>query len=187
MSVEAIKETREAHVAALNNGDVAAWVGAFANDGVQMPPNAPANVGRDSIQAWSGGMLGAFDVEFSLAPDEVESPVLTGHLNAVPSRSRSLLRAAASRSTTPASTSRSTNGSQTVAGRWPGTSGTATTRCPACPNRAHWAANRSRLARLGALRQLAVASFVWRDSGGRELVLRYHSHTRARGRQSYGF
>jgi hypothetical protein len=34
MSVEAIKETREAHVAALNNGDVAAWVGAFANDGV---------------------------------------------------------------------------------------------------------------------------------------------------------
>ena len=45
---------------------------AFTNDGVQMPPNAPANVGRDNIQAWSGEFIGAFRAELSLAPDEVQ-------------------------------------------------------------------------------------------------------------------
>jgi uncharacterized protein (TIGR02246 family) len=69
---QAIEETREAHVAALNSGDADAWAAAFANDGVQMPPNAPANVGRDSIQAWSEAFLGAFRAEFSLAPEEVQ-------------------------------------------------------------------------------------------------------------------
>ena len=49
-----------------------AWAAAFANDGVQMPPNAPANVGGDSIQAWSGAFLGACRAEFSLAPEEVQ-------------------------------------------------------------------------------------------------------------------
>ena len=77
MSVEAIEAqaidmTREAHVAAVNSGDVDAWAATFANDGVQMPPNAPANVGRDNIQAWSGEFLGAFGAELSLAPDEVQ-------------------------------------------------------------------------------------------------------------------
>jgi uncharacterized protein (TIGR02246 family) len=69
---QAIDRTRDAHVAALNSGDVDAWAGAFTNDGVQMPPNFPANVGRDNIQAWSGAFLGAFRAEFSLAPEEVQ-------------------------------------------------------------------------------------------------------------------
>lgn len=69
---QAIERTRGAHVAALNSGDVGAWAGAFADDGVQMPPNAPANVGRDKIQAWSGAFLGAFRAAFSLAPEEVQ-------------------------------------------------------------------------------------------------------------------
>jgi SnoaL-like domain len=134
---EAIEETREAHVAALNSGDVDAWAAAFADDGVQMPPNAPANVGRDSIRAWSGAFLGAFRAEFSLAPEEVQVAGPSGRLNAAPSRSPSLRRAGASPFGTPVSTSPSTNGSRALAGRWPGTSGTATTRYPACPNRAH--------------------------------------------------
>ena len=36
--VEALNHVREAHIAALNDGDVNAWVGAFTADGVQMPP-----------------------------------------------------------------------------------------------------------------------------------------------------
>ena len=71
-AAQAIEKTREAHVAALNRGDVAAWAAAFADDGVQMPPNFPANVGRDNIPAWSGAFLGAFHAEFSLAPEEVQ-------------------------------------------------------------------------------------------------------------------
>ena len=65
MSVEAteaqaIDRTREEHVAALNSGDADAWAAAFSNDGVQMPPNAPANIGRDNIQAWSASFPRCF-------------------------------------------------------------------------------------------------------------------------------
>jgi len=70
--IEAINHVRAAHIAALNNGDVNAWVAAFTNDGVQMPPNAPANLGRESIRAWSQAFLAPFRVEFTLAVDEVQ-------------------------------------------------------------------------------------------------------------------
>jgi len=69
--VQALERRREAHVAALNAGDPDAWVACFAADAVQMPPNSPANVGADEIRSWSGGMLAAFHVEFSLSPEEV--------------------------------------------------------------------------------------------------------------------
>jgi uncharacterized protein (TIGR02246 family) len=71
--LQALDRLRDAHVAALNAGDVDAWVACFSADAVQMPPNFPANVGTDRIRGWSGGMLGAFQVDFSLSPDEVEA------------------------------------------------------------------------------------------------------------------
>jgi uncharacterized protein (TIGR02246 family) len=77
MSVQTTQRTdidaiREAHLAALNAGDADAWVACFATDAVQMPPNAPPNVGMERIRAWSGALLAAFRVEFSLDPDEVQ-------------------------------------------------------------------------------------------------------------------
>jgi uncharacterized protein (TIGR02246 family) len=71
--LQALDRLRDAHVAALNTGDVDAWVACFTADGIQMPPNFPANIGTDSIRGWSSGMLGAFQAEFSLSPDEVEA------------------------------------------------------------------------------------------------------------------
>jgi ketosteroid isomerase-like protein len=47
-------------------------VACFTADAVQMPPNAPANVGAENIRAWSGGMLAAFGVKFALSPEEVQ-------------------------------------------------------------------------------------------------------------------
>ncbi len=70
--VEAINNVREAHVAALNNGDADAWVAAFTDDGVQMPPNAPANLGSESIRAWSRAFLAPLLVQFALVVDEVQ-------------------------------------------------------------------------------------------------------------------
>ena len=67
----AIDRVRDAHVAALNAGDAKAWVAQFTDDGVQMPPNAPANVGRAMIGSWSQALLGHFHVQFALAVDEV--------------------------------------------------------------------------------------------------------------------
>ena len=70
--VQDLDATRDAHVAALNAGDADGWVACFDADGVQMPPNEPANVGIASIRTWSRAFLGAFAVEFSIAPADVD-------------------------------------------------------------------------------------------------------------------
>lgn len=70
--VEALNHVREAHIAALNHGNVSAWVAAFTDDGVQMPPNAPANLGRESIRTWSQAFLAPFRAAFALVVDEVQ-------------------------------------------------------------------------------------------------------------------
>lgn len=71
--VEAINEVREAHIAAVNNGDADAWVATFTNDGVQMPPKAPANAGSECIRAWSKAFLAPFSLRFTLFVDEVQA------------------------------------------------------------------------------------------------------------------
>jgi uncharacterized protein (TIGR02246 family) len=70
--VGALDRVRAAHVAALNAGDVEGWLGVFAEDGVQMPPNTPANVGKLAIRAWVEGFLGAFFCVFVLDVQEVQ-------------------------------------------------------------------------------------------------------------------
>ena len=67
----AIDTVRDAHVAAINRNDAGAWTAQFAEDGVQMPPNGPANVGQAMIGSWSHAMLDRFRVEFALSVDEV--------------------------------------------------------------------------------------------------------------------
>ena len=69
--LRAIDKVREAHVAALNAGDAAAWVAQFTDDGVQMPPNAPANVGKPMVASWSHVLLSQFRTEFALYVDEI--------------------------------------------------------------------------------------------------------------------
>ena len=41
-ALEGIDRVRQAHVAAVNAGNADAWAEAFTEDGVPMPPNAPA-------------------------------------------------------------------------------------------------------------------------------------------------
>jgi len=71
--VEAINKVREMHIAAVNDGDVDAWVATFTDDGVQMPPNALANLGSERIRAWSQAFLAPFRVQFTLFVDEVQA------------------------------------------------------------------------------------------------------------------
>ena len=71
VDLKAIDSVRDAHVAALNAGDARAWAALFTDDGVQMPPNMPANIGRSAIEPWSTGFLDMFAVEFALSVDEV--------------------------------------------------------------------------------------------------------------------
>ena len=67
----AIDNLRDTHVAALNAGDAAGWAALFTDDGVQMPPNMPANTGRAAIEGWSTAFLDMFAVKFTLSVDEV--------------------------------------------------------------------------------------------------------------------
>ncbi|MCR4268030.1 SgcJ/EcaC family oxidoreductase [Nitratireductor sp. ZSWI3] len=69
--LKAIDRVRDDHVAALNAGDADKWVAQFSEDGVQMPPNAPANVGKNMIRSWSRGLLSIFRIAFNLDVDEV--------------------------------------------------------------------------------------------------------------------
>ena len=71
VDLKAIDSVRDAHVTALNAGDARAWVAQFTDDGVQMPPNALANVGQTAIEAWSQGFMSLFRLEFALGVDEV--------------------------------------------------------------------------------------------------------------------
>ena len=43
----------------------------FTEGAVQMPPNAPGNVGKQNIALWSKGFLDQFHVRFALAVYEV--------------------------------------------------------------------------------------------------------------------
>src|SRR6059036_2143619 len=69
--IGAIQRVREAHIASLNAGDADAWARLFTDDGVQMPPNAPANIGREMIRAWANAFLSAFRAAFALSVAEV--------------------------------------------------------------------------------------------------------------------
>jgi uncharacterized protein (TIGR02246 family) len=69
--LSAIDNVRDVHVAALNLNDSSAWAAQFADDGVQMPPNGPANVGKAMIGPWSHAFLSQFRVQFALSVDEV--------------------------------------------------------------------------------------------------------------------
>lgn len=71
IDLEAIERVRDAHVTALNADDAEAWVAQFTEDGVQMPPNAPANLGRTMIRSWSQAFLTQFRLQFALAVEEV--------------------------------------------------------------------------------------------------------------------
>jgi len=67
-----IDRLREAHTAALNQGSADAWAGVFSEDAVQMPPNAPPNVGRATIRAWGQAFLAPVRLEFALEVAEVQ-------------------------------------------------------------------------------------------------------------------
>jgi uncharacterized protein (TIGR02246 family) len=71
VDLNAIDSVREAHAAAVNAGDAGGWAAQFIDDGVQMPPNMPANIGRSAIESWSKGFMDLFGLEFALSVDEV--------------------------------------------------------------------------------------------------------------------
>ncbi|MHA2356614.1 MAG: YybH family protein [Candidatus Thorarchaeota archaeon] len=48
--VAAIREVLNQFVTSTNTGDFDLWISLWADDGIQMPPNAPAKMGREQIR-----------------------------------------------------------------------------------------------------------------------------------------
>ncbi len=67
----AIDERRDAHVAALNAGDAEAAAVQFTENGVQMPPNVPANEGRAEIKSGAQALFDQYRSQFALTVHEV--------------------------------------------------------------------------------------------------------------------
>ncbi|HUR94268.1 MAG TPA: DUF4440 domain-containing protein [Gemmatimonadales bacterium] len=68
----AIRATDSAFASAAGSGDAAAVAAIYAPDAQLMPPNAPTIEGRDAVQKFWGGLLGAYQVKFQLGADEIE-------------------------------------------------------------------------------------------------------------------
>ena len=48
--IEAIKEMGNQYAVAINTGDFELWISLWADDGVQMPPDTPARIGKEQIR-----------------------------------------------------------------------------------------------------------------------------------------
>jgi len=69
----AVDQTRDQHVAAVNAGDAEAATGLFGPQGIFLPPGQPALEGTPAIRAWFTHVFAEFSVEdFDLRPATVE-------------------------------------------------------------------------------------------------------------------
>lgn len=73
IDMQQIDRLRDRHVAAVNAGEVEAWLACFTDDGIQLPPHFGANIGKMAVRGWSQGFLDLFACRFSLSVDEVRT------------------------------------------------------------------------------------------------------------------
>ncbi|TET25720.1 MAG: SgcJ/EcaC family oxidoreductase [Candidatus Aminicenantes bacterium] len=76
--ISAIKEMLNQYAVALNTGDFDLWISLWADDGVQMPPDAPAVIGKEQIR---DAMKPAFDqMTVDIAITSIEDVKVYGDL-----------------------------------------------------------------------------------------------------------
>jgi len=69
--IRAIKQTHERAARAVKEGDVAAYVELFAEDGIYMWPNEPAIVGREALSTWFAKRFREYSAEIEKTIDEI--------------------------------------------------------------------------------------------------------------------
>ena len=57
----------------LNSGDIERWLALWTEDGVQMPPDEAAIVGKDNIRARNEAVLDRFTLDIGITNNEVET------------------------------------------------------------------------------------------------------------------
>ena len=77
-NINAIKEMLNQYAVITNAGDIDRWMAQWADDGVQMPPDDPARVGKEQIRA---GMKPLFDhVNLDIVIHSIEDARVYGDL-----------------------------------------------------------------------------------------------------------
>ena len=71
IDVAQIYELWNAYAAAWCAGDMESWLDLWTEDGIQMPPDAPRNVGKQQIRTANQLRMDQNDYEMTIKPDEV--------------------------------------------------------------------------------------------------------------------
>ncbi len=69
--VEAINEIWNQYASAINTDDFDLWISLWEDDGVQMPPDAPAVFGKEQIRVVNERKFELFEVNMTINNDEV--------------------------------------------------------------------------------------------------------------------
>lgn len=76
--VSAITEVLNQYAESCTNGDFERWMSLWADDGVQMPPDAPTKEGKAQIRAAMGPPFGTMNLELTL--HEIEDAHIHGDI-----------------------------------------------------------------------------------------------------------
>ncbi len=69
--MEAINKVLEQEVAAINAGDVEAFVALFTDDAVLMAPGEPAVIGTEAVRSWAQDFSDQFTVQYTVTSEEI--------------------------------------------------------------------------------------------------------------------
>jgi uncharacterized protein (TIGR02246 family) len=70
--VEAINEIWNQYATAMNTGDFDLWISLWEDDGIQMPPDAPAVFGKEQIRIVNEKKFEPFEVNVTINNEEVQ-------------------------------------------------------------------------------------------------------------------
>ncbi len=70
--IAAIKDLVNQYGATVNAGDLDLWISLWADNGIQMPPNAPAVIGKEQIRAENESMFAEFILKMVVTNEEVK-------------------------------------------------------------------------------------------------------------------
>ena len=75
MDSAAIEEVLHQYAAAINTGDFDLWLSLWTEDGKQMPPDGPSNIGKDQIRE---SMTAFFELDATMVLSSIEESRIIG-------------------------------------------------------------------------------------------------------------
>lgn len=69
--VALINELFNEYAAAIIAGDTDRWIALWIDDGLQMPPDVPRNIGKEQIQESNQPLFDLYNSEMTVNPDEI--------------------------------------------------------------------------------------------------------------------